>query len=96
MQSQSITYKLWIHTLPEDLQEPLAPEYAYLKPTAKLYKELVDSAFVYPVYMIDEFGQHWVSLDVYNGSVIEEHTLKIDEETFDTIECSAYEIILEK
>lgn len=96
MKTKAISYKLWIHTLPEDLQEPLGPEYEYLRPTAKLYKELVDSSCVFPVWMIDEFGHHWISLDVFNGNSIEEHTLKIDDGTFDKVFCEeAYQIEIE-
>lgn len=96
MNSLKISYKLWIHTLPKDLKEPLDPQYEYLLPTAKLYSELVNSSCVYSVWMIDEFGQHWIELDIHVLGRIETHTLKIDEGTFDKIECEeSYEIEVE-
>ena len=93
---QIIDYKLWIHQLPTDLQKPLAEDREYLDDTSDLYQAMVDSPFVFPVWMIDEFDQHWIELHPYNGDAIEHHSLTVDEGTYTKVASEEYEIDVEK
>ena len=96
MQTATVKFLAWVHSLPADLRKPLAPDRHYLKETSELYQFVIDSRLLWRVWMIDEWGRFWISVERMGPAQKPEfHTLIIDEGTFDKIECEAYEVEVE-
>jgi hypothetical protein len=93
MQTATVKFLAWVHSLPADLHKPLASDRAYLQETSELYQFVIDSRLLWRVWMIDEWGRFWISVErMGHAQRPEFHTLMIDEGTFDKIECEAYEV----
>ena len=91
-----IDYKLWIHSIPEDLKKPLDKDSEYLEELSDLYQDLIDSPFLFPVWKIDEYDQFWISVEKFNEGEVEFHTIRIDCDTFTKKKTEEYEIDIEK
>jgi hypothetical protein len=93
MRTTSISFLAWVHSLPEDLRKPLAPDPGYLDETSELYQFVIDSRLLWRVWMIDEWGRFWICVDRMSlKGKPEFHTLLIDEGGFDKIECDPYDV----
>src|SRR6266478_368900 len=96
MQTATINFLAWVHTLPADLRKPLAANRAYLAETSELYQFVIDSRLLWRVWMVDEWSRLWISVERMGPAQKPEfHTLIIDEGTFDKIECEPYDVEVE-
>ena len=97
MHHTAVNFLAWVHTLPTDLKTPLATNRAYLEEATELYQFVIDSRLLWRIWMIDEFNHYWIKVfRMADDRRPEFHTLKIDEGTFDRIECENYEVEDEK
>jgi hypothetical protein len=94
MTKKTLDFLLRVHTLPRDLQRPLAD--ARFQATSELYQRVIDSRLLWKVWMIDMFGKVWIEVDFENDQGEDEfHTLAIDEGTYRKVECDPYEALFE-
>jgi len=49
MQTTTIDFLAWVHSLPDSLRKPLAPDQAYLEETSDLYQFVIDSRLLWRV-----------------------------------------------
>jgi len=93
MQTTTIDFLAWVHSLPDSLRKPLAPDQAYLEETSDLYQFVIDSRLLWRVWMIDEWGRFWIAVNRMSADRKPEfHPMVIDDDTFVKIECDTYEI----
>jgi len=93
MPQSTISFLVWVHVLPCDLQRPLPPERAYLDNTSELYQFVIDTRLLWKVWQIDEYGRYWIEVSRMGITGEPEfHTLVIDEGTFDLVECDPYQV----
>ena len=89
----TINFLAWVHTLPADLKKPLPPERAYQEETSDIYQFVINTRLLWKIWMIDEYGHHWIEVNRMGPTGKPEyHTLVIDEGTFDRIDWSPYKI----
>jgi len=97
METASINFLAWVHTLPEDLRKPLPPERSYSEETSDVYQFVIDSQLLWRIWKIDEWGRPWIGVErMGKNREPEYHTLIIDQGTFDKIECEPYEVEVER
>ncbi|MEM1119455.1 MAG: hypothetical protein AAGJ18_03355 [Bacteroidota bacterium] len=91
---KTCNYLLNIHTLPQELAEPLNDPKHHLHETAQLYQRLVNSDLLWRVWQIDEYQSIWIEVNLINvdGKPVF-HTLVIDEGTFDKVDFEEYPIL---
>jgi hypothetical protein len=93
MKSANIDFLAWVHSLPEDLRKPLAPDRANLEETSDVYQFVIDSRLLWRIWMNDEWGRFWITVDRMGPDRKPQfHTLMIDDGTFDRIDCDPYEV----
>ena len=93
MPKKLIEHKIRVHTIPQDLHQPLPDDREYLQETSDVYRMVVDSNLLWRIWMIDEFGQLWIEVDFENKKgEAEFHTLVIDEGTYKKYDCDPYEV----
>jgi hypothetical protein len=93
---QRIDYKLRVHTIPEDLRPPLAPDRAHLADASAAYRVAVESRLLWDVWMIDQYEALWIAISFENERGKPEfHTLRIDPGTYRKVPCDPYEAVVE-
>jgi hypothetical protein len=93
---QRVAYKLRVHTVPEDLRLPLAPNRAHLADASAAYRLAVESRLLWDVWMIDDYGELWIAVSFENERDEPEfHTLRIDAGTYRKVPCDPYEPLVE-
>lgn len=91
---KKISFIINIHTLPDDLKVAIEDPTSDLYKTAVVYNMLVESNLLWKVWAIDEYNQLWVEVNFINKCGKPEfHTLKIDDDTYEKIECDEYSVL---
>lgn len=94
MSTTTVDYMVRVHTVPFDLRPPLRKEFKYLEETSAVYRRVIDSRLLWKVWMLDEFGQHWLEVAFENDQEQPEfHTLRIDEGTFKKVPSDPYDVL---
>jgi len=93
MQESSIDFLVWVHTLPDELRKPLAPDRDHLQETSDIYQFVIDSQLFWRVWMIDEWSKLWINVERMGvDNKPESHTLRLDDGTFEKFECELYKV----
>lgn len=90
---REIDYVLKIHTVPEDLRDPLPERREYLQSTKDLWEYVIASRLLWRVRDFDEQGTAWIGVNrIDSNGEPKFSSLAIDEECYDKIECDPYEV----
>ena len=95
MNRMQVQYKLRVHTVPKGFLE-LGPAQGHLRETAAIYRRLVETRFLWDLWLLDAYGARWIAVSFENdASEPEFHTLKLDEGTYRMVPCEPYEAFTE-
>jgi len=91
-----LDYKVRVHTVPEDMRLPLAPDRAHLADASAAYHVAVESRLLWEVWMIDQYEALWIAISFENERGEPGfHTLRIDPGTYRKVRCEPYEAAVE-
>ncbi len=95
MNRTQVQYKLRVHTVPPHLLQ-IGPAQEHLREMAAIYRKVVETRFLWDLWLLDEFGARWIAVSFENDAdEAEFHTLKLDEGTYRMISCEPYEAFTE-
>jgi hypothetical protein len=95
-EKRRLDYKLRVHTVPEDMRLPLAPDRAHLANASAAYHVAVESRLLWDVWMIDQYGALWIAIAFENQRGEPEfHTMRIDPGTYRKVRCDPHEAAVE-
>lgn len=90
----TISYKIYVHTLPESLENPLREAQQYLQDTQRIYQFVIESNLFWRIWMIDEYEQKWIEVEFQNAEGNDEfHTLVIEEGTYRKVTTERYQVL---
>lgn len=87
-----IDYLVYVFKIPDDLLNISENKNSHLYKSYEIYKFVKDSNILWKVWMIDEYGDIWIEVNLKNKNEEEFHTIKLDADTYEKIEFEAYSI----
>ena len=93
---KTVNFLINVTSVPADLLAVADKPKHELYPIYQLYQNLVTSNWLHKVWMIDEFGELWIEINVVDElGEPAFHTLKLDSGSYEKIEFEAYSVIIE-
>lgn len=89
---KAIDYLVYVFKIPDDLIQTSENKDSHLYETYEIYKFVKNSNLLWKVWMIDEYGDIWIEVNLKNKNEEEFHTLKLDSNTYEKIEFESYRI----
>ena len=96
MKEKEISFEVFVHSVPKDLQFPLDNESRHLTDTAELYQFCVSSRLIWRVWQIDRYNKLWIAINRMGNEGAEYHTLALDEGTYEKVESDPYRTLFEE
>ncbi|REL26488.1 hypothetical protein DXX93_07760 [Thalassotalea euphylliae] len=91
-----LDFLLNVTQVPADLLAVCHQPKADLYGTYQLYQFLVDSPLLYKVWMVDEYGDYWLEVNLIDDSGEPAfHTIKIDQDSYEQVEFEPYQVLTE-
>lgn len=87
---KTIDYLVHVFKIPDDLIQISENKDSHLYETYEIYKFVKNSNLLWKVWMIDEYGDIWIEVNLKNKNEEEFHTLKLDLNTYEKIKYESY------